>query len=71
MTNGQLVDLLQKFPSELEVVVIDWANSKPKLKSCSRIDKRIIVDKGIDQEYILLAHARSFDCVEPIGVMEE
>ena len=70
MTNEQLINILQQYPKDLDVTMIDCSGSKPKLKLCSKIDKRIIVDNGIRQEYILLGYARSFDCIEPIGIEE-
>ena len=67
MTNAQLINILQQYPADLDVAVIDLSGGKPRLRRCSRVDKRIIVDNGIRQEYILLAHARSYDCIEPVG----
>ena len=67
MTIRQLIEILQQYPSDLEVVLANTFGTKPTIESCSRVDKRTIIYNGYSQEYVFLSQARLFECLEPIG----
>ena len=55
MTIRQLIEILQQYPSDLEVVLANTFGTKPTIESCSRVDKRTIIYNGYSQEYVFLS----------------
>lgn len=66
MTNKQLISILQQYPSDLDVAVVDYNSGKAK--RCCKIMLISLCDLGINQEYILLGCKPT--PLEPICVAE-
>lgn len=66
MTNGQLISILQAYPRDLDVAVVDYKSGKAK--RCCKVMIVTHCDLGIIQEYILLGCTPT--PLEPICVAE-